>query len=152
MKAASAINYLLNRSAASFNLTQIHRLDCSAEGVCRGSQGAHPHILNTCSGAEDVCSRHVKQRRRHWDHLGFLFQELLRNNTGGVCDSAPCRCPPSCRLLPLSMQAARDMYWMDRVYLFRPTTRFCSIEPFMFFSSRREQFCWLFRIQRSTLC
>lgn len=38
------------------------QLDCfRSGGGCQRSLGAHPNIFNTCSGAEDVYYRHVRQ-------------------------------------------------------------------------------------------
>lgn len=46
-------------------------LDSFADGgLSEGAPSAPtPHILNTCSGAEDGYSRHVKQWQGQWDHL-----------------------------------------------------------------------------------
>lgn len=57
---------------ARFGLTQSLDLTSLPMRDCRGPLCAHPHILNTCSGAEDGYSRHVKQWQGRWDHLGFV--------------------------------------------------------------------------------
>ena len=71
----------------SLQFDSVLRLDSFTDGgggLSGGPLCAHPHILNTCSGAEDGYSRHVKQWQGRWDHLGFFlfrFQGWLWNNT-----------------------------------------------------------------------
>lgn len=163
MKAVSAINYLLNMSAASFSFTQSFDLTTPPRGFVGG-----PKVPTFISST--LCSRRVQQAcqavTEPMGPLGFLFQKLLKNNTGVRLCTMPVPAPTPSLLFssllwwilqrshyrPLqkqielmkalslsssSLSAARDIYGMVNVYLFRLTSWSWSIEPFMFFQQTR---------------